>query len=68
MADPRDYSHELNLIKSIELVTALQKKNDLKVLRYLNEYKRTLEWKPFSNLMIEEEVWNYVVNTLGWHG
>src|SRR5579872_178744 len=64
MAGSNEYSHQLNLIKAVELVTALQKKQDLKVQQYLKSFKKPLRWEPLSDLMIEEEVWKYVVSVL----
>ncbi len=55
------YSDNLRKVKSLLIVTSLQKKTDLKVFETLTKLKIDLDWKPLSNFMIEEEAWEYIV-------
>lgn len=61
MPNPNSYTHELNLIKSLLIVTALQKKEDLRAIRYIREYSRDLKWRPLAKLMIDKQVWAYAI-------
>ncbi|MGH9436951.1 MAG: XcyI family restriction endonuclease, partial [Terriglobia bacterium] len=54
-----EYTQELNLMRSLLIVTALQKREDDRAIRYIREYKSKLAWKPLVELMIDEEVWAY---------
>jgi len=54
------YSDNLRKVKSLLIVTSLQKRADLKAYKTLAKLKIDLDWMPLSNLMIEEEVWEYV--------
>jgi hypothetical protein len=54
------YSENLRKVKSLLIVTSLQKKADLKVFEALKNLNIELEWFPLSNFMIDDEVWEYV--------
>ena len=54
------YSENLRKVKSLLIVTSLQKKNDLKVFEALKNLEIEPEWMPLSNFMIDDEVWKYV--------
>lgn len=55
------YSDNLRKVKSLLIVTSLQKRSDLKIFDTLSKLEIELEWKPLSNLMVEKEAWEYVV-------
>jgi hypothetical protein len=55
------YSDNLRKVKSLLIVTSLQKRTDIKVFNSLLKLEIQLDWNPLSNLMIEKEVWEYVV-------
>jgi hypothetical protein len=56
------YSENLRKVKSLLIVTSLQKKADLKVFEALKNLKIKVEWLPLSNIMIDDDVWEYVTN------
>jgi hypothetical protein len=56
-----NYSDNLRKVKSLLIVTSLQKRSDLKIFESLSEFEIELEWAPLSSLMIENEAWEYVV-------
>ncbi|MFW6275523.1 MAG: XcyI family restriction endonuclease [bacterium] len=56
-----NYSDNLRKVKSLLIVTSLQKRTDLKVFETLSQLEIQLEWMPLSDLMIESEAWEYVV-------
>lgn len=56
------YTENLRKVKSLLIVTSLQKKADLKVFEALNNLEISLDWHPLSNLMIEDEIWEYVMD------
>lgn len=62
MSSPNEYAHDLNLMRSLLIVTALQKGEDLRATRYIRQFKGHLSWEPLSGLMIDEEVWLYATN------
>lgn len=55
------YTEDLRLLKSLLIVTSLQKRNDLKALNAIQEISPPIDWEPFSRLMIDQEVWSYAV-------
>lgn len=59
MPSPSEYNHNLTLMRSLLIVTALQKGEDLKAIQHIRRYKGKLTWEPLSELMIDEEVWQY---------
>lgn len=56
-----NYSDNLRKVKSLLIVTSLQKRSDLKIFEALSKLEIQLNWLPLSNLMIENEAWEYVV-------
>ncbi len=56
------YSDNLRKVKSLLIVTSLQKRADLKVYEALNKLEIKLQWDSLSTLMIEEDAWDYVTN------
>jgi len=59
MAKSNRYTEDLRLIKSLLIVTSLQKRNDLKAVQLIRAFPNKLAWKPLGNLMIDSEVWTY---------
>ena len=55
------YSDNLRKVKSLLIVTSLQKRVDIKVFDTLSKLEIQLDWNPLSNFMIENEAWEYVV-------
>ncbi len=66
MSESNPYSDELRRIKSLLIVTSLQKRNDLQAVKLIQEFSSHLKWKPFSNLSIDPEVWEYAVTAQGY--
>lgn len=56
-----DYKEELRLIRSLLIVTSLQRKEDLKAKDSIIKFENPLDWKPLDSLMIDKEAWNYIV-------
>ncbi len=56
-----DYKEELRLIRSLLIVTSLQRKEDIKARDSITKFENPLDWKPLDSLMIEKEVWDYIV-------
>lgn len=54
------YSDNLRKVKSLLIVTSLQKKRDIKAFELLSSIGLDLEWNPLSNLMIDNDAWDYV--------
>lgn len=61
MAILNQYSDELRLIRPILIVTSLQTRNDLKAFRLIRAFSEKLTWEPLHTLLIDSEVWAYVV-------
>jgi len=57
-----DYIDNLKKLKSLLIVTSLQNKPDKKAFRAIQQIKDELDWNK-HNLMIDDEIWDYVVNT-----
>lgn len=66
MAKSNKYTDELRAIRSLLIVTSLQKREDLKAKTLVEKFEDELNWTPLRNLMIDQEVWNYVVNDKGY--
>lgn len=62
MAKSNKYTDELRAIRSLLIVTSLQKREDLKAKKLVESFEGELNWNPLKDLMIEQEVWDYVVN------
>lgn len=63
MTKPSRYTQDLRIIKSLLIVTSLQKRDDLKAAQLIRSYPHKLRWKPLSELLISSDVWNYAVGT-----
>jgi hypothetical protein len=63
MTEPHRYIHDLRLIKSLLIVTSLQKRDDLKAVQLIKAFPGKLKWKPLNGLLIHPEVWAYAVIT-----
>lgn len=55
------YYDNLRKIKSLLIVTSLQIKEDLKAFKTIENLKIDLDWSNISGYMIDDEVWEYVV-------
>ena len=66
MAEPDSYSEDIRLFRSLLIVTALRDRKDLQVLEALRGFDGGLVWEPLSELMIDDEVWRYAVETMGY--
>lgn len=55
------YSDELRKIKSLLIVTSLQKRRDIAIFERIQNMIIELDWSSRSNLLIDEKAWNYVV-------
>lgn len=54
------YTDSLRKVKSLLIVTSLQKKTDIEIFEQLNQLQIDLRWQPLSNLMIDDEIWEYI--------
>lgn len=61
-----DYKEHLRLTRSLLIVSSLQDRQDKKALAVIEGYANPLAWEPLHDLMIEPEVWAYVVETQGY--
>lgn len=66
MRGSNDYTDELRRLRSLLIVTSLQKRSDLKALELIREYPGELSWEPLNNLLIDPDVWTYAVVTQGY--
>jgi hypothetical protein len=62
MARFDDYSDHIRMIRSLLIVTSLQKKDDLKIAKTISSYKKPLEWN-LDRLLIDPTVWQYISST-----
>ena len=53
------YTDDLRIIKSLLIVTSLQKRKDLKAIETIRKFSMPLSWKPLQELMIDADVWKY---------
>lgn len=61
MEEPGQHAYDFELIKSVLIVTSLQKKSDLHARKLIQDYTGEPAWEPLSELSIEPEVWECVV-------
>ncbi len=61
MTESNHYTDDLRLIKSLLIVTSLQKRKDIQAINLIKKFSDNLTWKPISNLLIENSVWKYEV-------
>lgn len=59
-----DYTETLRKIKSQLLVSTLQRKKDHLAFRAVKSIRQRLDWEQRSDLMVDEEVWKYIVTKL----
>lgn len=52
MQESGQYSYDLQLIKSVLIVTSLQKKSDLHARKLIQDYPDDLVWEPLRELSI----------------
>lgn len=66
LMEEKDYKQNLRLIKSLLIVTSLQKKRDLEVKKRIQLLELKINWDDLNKLMIEKEVWNYTTKQMGY--
>lgn len=64
--DSSDYKEHLRLTRSLLIVSSLQERQDRKVLELVEAYGGPLTWQPLHDLMIDADVWTYIVDTQGY--
>lgn len=62
----KNYKHNLRLIKSLLIVTSLQKKRDLEVKKRIQALDLNIKWNDLNKLMIEREVWDYATKEMNY--
>ena len=55
MTESNHYTDDLRLIKSLLIVTSLQKRKDIQAINLIKKFSDNLTWKQISNLLIENE-------------
>lgn len=60
MGQLSEYEH--NLIRSLLISTTLQQRRDVRAQELIEGFKEALEWEPLSALMIDAEVWEYIIS------
>lgn len=60
------YADHLRKLKSLLIVTSLQKRRDLQALAQVEALTLALDWTPQADLMIAPATWEYVVRTRGY--
>lgn len=66
MTESNHYTEDLRLIKSLLIVTSLQKRKDLQAVKFIKKFHGRPAWEPFSNLLIDKDVWKYAVEKRGY--
>lgn len=61
MTKPNNYTDELRFVKSLLIVTSLQKRRDLRAKKTIEHFNKSLTWHPLNNLMIDKDIWKYVI-------
>ncbi|MBI2842271.1 MAG: XcyI family restriction endonuclease [Armatimonadetes bacterium] len=61
MTEPKQYTDDLRKVRSLLIVTSLQRRRDLKARRIIEEFSQPLVWEPLADKMIDSGVWKYVV-------
>jgi hypothetical protein len=59
MKKTNKYSEELRRIRSLLIVTSLQKKADLNAKKLLENFDEQIKWFPLDNYLIDKEIWEY---------
>lgn len=65
-SSPSEYVEHLRLARSLLIVSSLQDRQDKKALALIEAYTLPLVWEPLHDLMIDPDVWRYVVETQGY--
>lgn len=60
-SEGKDYQESIRFIKSLLIVTSLQKKSDLKISKQIEKTNIPLSWAELDGLMIDKDVWFYAV-------
>lgn len=60
------YTDDLRKLKSQLLASTLKEKRDVKAFAAVKRTKANLKWDSRSDLMIDEDVWGYIVKNLGY--
>jgi len=55
------YTDDLRILKSLLIVTSLQKRKDIKAAEAIRGFSKPLSWKPLQEHMIDAAVWKYTV-------
>ncbi|MGI0013543.1 MAG: XcyI family restriction endonuclease [Nitrososphaera sp.] len=63
MPQSNQYTERLRLVKSLLIVTSLQKRSDLNAVQLIRAFTGELKWKPLNKLLIDPQVWDYAVQT-----
>jgi len=66
MSASDEYTRSLRLVKSLLIVTSLQRREDDRVYQALKAYSEPLIWEPRDVLMVDDEVWHYAVEVRGY--
>jgi hypothetical protein len=61
-----DYREHLRRVRSLLIVSSLQKRADLKATRLIREFPNALLWEPLSDLSIDPDIWEYASNLQGY--
>jgi len=61
MHGSKKYKDELRLLKSVSIVSSLQKVADQKALNDIKQFYGQLNWKPLNELSIDKKIWDYIV-------
>ncbi len=61
------YTDDLKRMRSLLIVTALQKRQDIEAMRRVQSCDALLTWEPLENLMIDDQVWAYAVARNGYN-
>jgi hypothetical protein len=60
MPRTNEYAEHLRRVRSLLIVTSLQKRADLKCVRRIKAFRKKLTWEPLEHLLIDRGVWEYV--------
>ncbi len=61
-----DYTDDLNRLRALLIVTSLQKRKDLRAFRLVRDFPHRLDWSARDELVIDPDVWKYVVDVRGY--
>lgn len=61
MSKSNPYTDELRRVRSLLIVSSLQKRADTRALALIRGFKAKLEWEPLSGLLIESGAWKHAV-------